>query len=80
MLEQIPAPRTETRETAPQIISLSIPTDKIRDVGSGGRLSAVRDTGATVDIRRMAPSLSLALTVLPRLLQSASRLSSRFQR
>ena len=54
MLEQIPAPRTETKETAPQIISLSIPTDKIRDViGSGGKVirGIQEDTGATVDIQ-----------------------------
>lgn len=54
MLEQIPAPRTETKKTAPQIISLSIPTDKIRDViGSGGKVirGIQEDTGATVDIQ-----------------------------
>ena len=54
MLEQIPAPRTETKETAPQIISLSIPIDKIRDViGSGGKVirGIQEDTGATVDIQ-----------------------------
>ncbi len=50
MLEQIPAPREHTKETAPQIISLSIPTDKIRDViGSGGGIQD--DTGATIDIQ-----------------------------
>lgn len=54
MLEQIPAPREETKETAPQILSLSIPTDKIRDViGSGGKVirGIQEDTGATVDIQ-----------------------------
>ena len=44
MLEAIPAPREETKETAPQILSLSIPTDKIRDViGSGGKVIRGRD-------------------------------------
>ena len=54
MLEQIPAPREGTKETAPQILSLSIPTDKIRDViGSGGKVirGIQEDTGATVDIQ-----------------------------
>ena len=54
MLEAIPAPRKETKETAPQILSLSIPTDKIRDViGSGGKVirGIQEDTGATVDIQ-----------------------------
>lgn len=54
MLEAIPTPREETKETAPQILSLSIPTDKIRDViGSGGKVirGIQEDTGATVDIQ-----------------------------
>lgn len=54
MLEAIPAPREETKETAPQVLSLSIPTDKIRDViGSGGKVirGIQEDTGATVDIQ-----------------------------
>ncbi|OFR22129.1 polyribonucleotide nucleotidyltransferase [Atopobium sp. HMSC064B08] len=54
MLEAIPAPREETKETAPQILSLFIPTDKIRDViGSGGKVirGIQEDTGATVDIQ-----------------------------
>ena len=54
MLEQIPAPREHTKETAPQIISLNIPTDKIRDViGSGGKVirGIQDDTGATIDIQ-----------------------------
>lgn len=54
MLEAIPAPREETKETAPQILSLSIPTDKIRDViGSGGKVirGIQEDTSATVDIQ-----------------------------
>ncbi len=54
MLNEIPAPRNETKETAPQIISLQIPTDKIRDViGSGGKVirGIQDDTGATIDIQ-----------------------------
>ena len=54
MLEQIPAPREATKESAPKIISLTIPTDKIRDViGSGGKVirGIQDDTGATVDIQ-----------------------------
>ena len=54
MLEQIPAPRETTKKSAPSIISLAIPTDKIRDViGSGGKVirGIQDDTGATVDIQ-----------------------------
>ena len=54
MLEAIPAPRESTKSSAPQIISLQIPTDKIRDViGSGGKVirGIQEDTGATIDIQ-----------------------------
>ena len=54
MLDQIPCPREATKECAPQIISLQIPTDKIRDViGSGGKVirGIQEDTGATIDIQ-----------------------------
>jgi polyribonucleotide nucleotidyltransferase len=54
MLEQIPAPRENTKDTAPQILTLTIPTDKIRDViGSGGKVirGIQDDTGATIDIQ-----------------------------
>ena len=54
MLEQIPAPREATKATAPQIITINIPTDKIRDViGSGGKVirGIQDDTGATIDIQ-----------------------------
>ena len=47
-------PREQTKESAPQIISLQIPTDKIRDViGSGGKVirGIQEDTGATIDIQ-----------------------------
>ncbi len=54
MIDAIPAPRESTKDTAPQIISLTIPTDKIRDViGSGGKVirGIQDDTGATIDIQ-----------------------------
>ncbi len=54
MLDAIAAPRAETKESAPQIITLTIPTDKIRDViGSGGKVirGIQDDTGATIDIQ-----------------------------
>ena len=54
MLDAIAAPRSEPKETAPQIITLTIPTDKIRDViGSGGKVirGIQDDTGATIDIQ-----------------------------
>ena len=53
MLDAVPAVRAETKESAPQIISLQIPTDKIRDViGSGGKViqKICADTGAKIDI------------------------------
>ena len=53
ILKAIPAPRKELSRFAPKIMSLSIPTDKIRDViGSGGKViqKIVADTGAKVDI------------------------------
>ncbi len=54
MLEAIPAPREDTKASAPKILSLTIPTDKIRDViGSGGKVirGIQDDTGATIDIQ-----------------------------
>ncbi|MCI1665397.1 MAG: polyribonucleotide nucleotidyltransferase [Atopobiaceae bacterium] len=54
MLEQIPEPRVKPKDNAPQIITLTIPTDKIRDViGSGGKVirGIQEDTGATIDIQ-----------------------------
>ena len=53
MIDALPAPREATKETAPQIISLTIPTDKIRDViGSGGKVirEIVEKTGAKINI------------------------------
>ena len=54
MLDEIPAPRETPKDTAPQIITIQIPTDKIRDViGSGGKVirGIQDDTGATIDIQ-----------------------------
>ena len=54
MLEAIPECRETPKDTAPQIISLQIPTDKILDViGSGGKVirGIQDDTGATIDIQ-----------------------------
>ena len=54
MLEQIAEPRSEVRENAPRIITIHIPTDKIREViGSGGKTirGIQEDTGAQIDIQ-----------------------------
>lgn len=53
MLEALDTPRTELSEYAPRILSIRIPTDKIRDViGSGGKVirALQEETGATIDI------------------------------
>lgn len=53
MLDAIGAPREELKDSAPQIISFKIDTDKIRDViGSGGKVirSLQEETGATIEI------------------------------
>ncbi len=54
MAKVIEAPREEMSDYAPRIITLKIPTDKIRDViGKGGATirSISEETGATVDIQ-----------------------------
>ncbi len=54
MLAEIAAPRDGVRDNAPHIITIHIPTDKIREViGSGGKTirSIQEDTGATIDIQ-----------------------------
>jgi polyribonucleotide nucleotidyltransferase len=54
MAKAIEAPREEMSDYAPRIITLNIPTDKIRDViGKGGATirSISEETGATVDIQ-----------------------------
>ena len=54
MMESIQTPREEMSKYAPRIITVKIPTDKIRDViGSGGKVirSIQADTGAQIDIQ-----------------------------
>ncbi len=54
MLEAVPTYRESPKDCAPQIVSLTIPTDKIREViGSGGKVirGIQEDTGATIDIQ-----------------------------
>ncbi len=54
MLDTLPAPRAELRETAPRIETIHIPVDKIRDViGSGGKVvrGIQEETGASIDIQ-----------------------------
>lgn len=54
MLESIEEPREEMSKYAPRIITVKIPTDKIRDViGSGGKVvrGIQEETGAQIDIQ-----------------------------
>ncbi len=54
MLNEIPEPRKELRDTAPRIETIHIPVDKIRDViGSGGKVirSIQEETGATIEVQ-----------------------------
>ncbi len=53
MLEAIPEPRADLSPYAPRIITIKIPTDKIRDViGPGGKVirSIIEATGAEIDV------------------------------
>lgn len=53
MMESITEPRAELSENAPRIMSIQIPSDKIRDViGSGGKVirALQEETGAQIDI------------------------------
>ncbi|MBN2248264.1 MAG: polyribonucleotide nucleotidyltransferase [Coriobacteriia bacterium] len=53
MLEAIDTPRDDLKEYAPRIITIKIPTDKIRDViGPGGKVikGLVEETGADIDV------------------------------
>jgi polyribonucleotide nucleotidyltransferase len=53
MLSVLPKPRTELSPYAPRIITLTIDTDKIRDViGPGGKMikKIIEETGAKIDI------------------------------
>jgi len=54
MLKAIDAPRSELKQYAPRILTVRIPTDKIRDViGSGGKVvrAIQEETGAQIDIQ-----------------------------
>jgi polyribonucleotide nucleotidyltransferase len=54
MMESIQIPREEMSKYAPRIITVKIPTDKIRDViGSGGKVvrGIQEETGAQIDIQ-----------------------------
>ena len=80
MLQVIPEPRHETRPTAPRIVSLQVPVDKIRDViGSGGKvIRGIQDeTGASVDIQEV-PFMSAVRVIPSTPLLSVSSSSSRF--
>lgn len=53
MMESITEPRAELSENAPRIMSIQIPSDKVRDViGSGGKVirALQEETGAQIDI------------------------------
>ncbi len=53
MLESIAKPREQLSEFAPRILTIKIPTDKIRDViGPGGKMirSIIEATGADIDV------------------------------
>lgn len=54
MLKAIDSPRSELKQHAPRILTVRIPTDKIRDViGSGGKVvrAIQEETGAQIDIQ-----------------------------
>ena len=54
MMEAIDTPREELKEFAPRILTIKIPTDKIRDViGSGGKVirGIQEETGAHIDVQ-----------------------------
>lgn len=53
MLEAISEPREELSEFAPRVITIKIPTDKIRDIiGPGGKVirGIIDETGAEIDV------------------------------
>jgi polyribonucleotide nucleotidyltransferase len=53
MLESIAEPRADLSEFAPRVITIKIPTDKIRDIiGPGGKMirSIIEATGADIDV------------------------------
>ena len=53
MMESISEPREELNEFAPRVLTIKIPTDKIRDIiGPGGKMirSIIEATGAQIDV------------------------------
>jgi polyribonucleotide nucleotidyltransferase len=53
MMESISEPRAELNEFAPRVLTIKIPTDKIRDIiGPGGKMirSIIEATGANIDV------------------------------
>ena len=81
MLQVVPQTRPETRPSAPRIVSISVPVDKIRDViGTGGKvIRGIQDeTGASVDIQEDWYVTSAAPASPSSRPSSASSLSSRF--
>ncbi|HEY5468224.1 MAG TPA: polyribonucleotide nucleotidyltransferase [Coriobacteriia bacterium] len=53
MMESISEPRAELNEFAPRVLTIKIPTDKIRDIiGPGGKMirSIIEATGAQIDV------------------------------
>jgi polyribonucleotide nucleotidyltransferase len=53
MLESISEPRADLNEFAPRVLTIKIPTDKIRDIiGPGGKMirSIIEATGAQIDV------------------------------
>jgi polyribonucleotide nucleotidyltransferase len=53
MLESIAEPRADLNEFAPRVLTIKIPTDKIRDIiGPGGKMirSIIEATGADIDV------------------------------
>jgi polyribonucleotide nucleotidyltransferase len=53
MMESISEPRAELNEFAPRVMTIKIPTDKIRDIiGPGGKMirSIIEATGAQIDV------------------------------
>ncbi len=53
MMESIDTPREELKPFAPRVVTIKIPTDKIRDIiGPGGKIirAIIEETGASIDV------------------------------
>jgi polyribonucleotide nucleotidyltransferase len=53
MLESIAVPRDDLKPFAPRVVTIKIPTDKIRDIiGPGGKIirAIIEETGASIDV------------------------------